>query len=454
MIKIKNVDMIHGNLFRSIIVYAIPIVFIGLVQSLFNAVDMVVLRCVADTVAIASVGATTSIIHLLINAFFGISAGAKVVLARYLGSGNDDETKKTVSTSMLTAVIIGIIAGILGFFLAPFFLNITNCPTECFDGALIYMRLYFISAPIMMIYNFGSAVLSVSGDSQRPLYYMLVSGVLNVALNFVLCFVMEEKVAAVAIATAVSQLLGAILVVLRLVRMSGVCRLDVKRLCWDNKAFGKIMFNGIPIGLSSALYPIANLQIQSAVNSYGPAVMAGNSAMANIEGIVGTVSNAAWGTTAGVFVGQNLGANNRKRVKQSILICLMTATVLGLIFGIGCTIFSRPLISLYVTDEAAIIAAQTRMMYTLLPHAIAAITGVLSNTLQAFGYSIICTGNSIVSVLLFRVFWMNVIYPIDQTFDMLCRCYIVSWLLVFTVNVVCVLYLYNFKLKRGVVKEV
>ena len=454
MLKIKNVDMIHGNLVRSIVQYTIPIILIGLVQSLFNAVDIMVLGTMADTNAVASVGATTSIIHLLINTFFGISAGAKVVLARLLGKGEEERIHRTVSTSMLAALVIGFVAGILGFFLSPFFLNVTLCPQECYNDALIYMCLYLISAPVIMIYNFGSAVLSVSGDSQRPLYYMLLSGGMNVVLNFVLCLVMKEKVAAVAIATAVSQLLGAVLVVVRLVKMSGVCRLDLKKLTWDNSAFGKIMANGVPIGLSTALYPIANLQIQAAVNSFGPSVMAGNSAISSIEGIVSTIANSAWGTSAGVFVGQNLGAQNKKRVKGSILWCLLMASSIGMLLGGLGTIFSRPLLMLYVSDEAAIVAGQTRMMYTLLPHAIAAITGVLSNTIQAFGYSIICTINSIVSVLLFRIFWMNVIYPINPTFDMLCRCYLVSWMLVLVVNIIFTLYLYNAKLKKGTIKEI
>ena len=454
MLKIKNVDMIHGNLLRAIIQYTIPVILIGLVQSLFNAVDIMVLGAMADTNAVASVGATTSIIHLLVNTFFGISAGAKVVLARLLGKGEEERIARTVSTSMLAALAIGFVAGMLGFFLSPLFLNITLCPQECYGDALIYMRLYLISAPVIMIYNFGSAILSVSGDSQRPLYYMLFSGGMNVVLNFVLCATMQQKVAAVAIATAVSQLLGAVLVVVRLVRMSGVCKLDLKKLVWDNSAFGKIMANGVPIGLSTALYPIANLQIQAAVNSFGPSVMAGNSAISSIEGIVSTIANSAWGTSAGVFVGQNLGAQNKKRVKDSIFWCLLMASSIGMLLGGLATIFSRPLLMLYVSDEAAIVAGQTRMMYTLLPHAIAAITGVLANTIQAFGYSIICTINSIVSVLLFRIFWMNVIYPINPTFDMLCRCYLVSWMLVLVVNIIFTLYLYNAKLKKGTIKEI
>ena len=183
MHRIKSVDMLHGNLLGLIIKYTIPIIFIGLIQSLFNAVDIMVLGYVADTNAVASVGATTSIVHLLVNTFFGISTGAKIVLARLLGSGEGERVKKTVSTSMLLALALGIVVAVVGYFLSPLFLELTDCPQECFDGALVYMRLYLVASPVIMLYNFGTAILSVSGDSQRPLYYMLASGGVNVVLT-------------------------------------------------------------------------------------------------------------------------------------------------------------------------------------------------------------------------------------------------------------------------------
>ena len=454
MLRIKSVDVLHGNLLRSIVVYCIPVILIGLVQSLFNAVDLMVLGYVADTGAVASVGATTSIIHLLVNTFFGFSSGAKVVLARLIGAGEEERTQKTVSTSLILALAIGLLTAVGGFFLAGSFLRITECPAECYEGALLYMRIYLAAAPAIMIYNFGSAILTVSGDSQRPLYYMLLSGGLNLVLNFVLCFLLPQKVAAVAIATAISQLVGAVLVVIRLLKMDGICRLNPRRMRWSNSSFRKLVTNGVPIALSTALYPIANLQIQTQVNSFGPATMAGNSAMSSIETMMGTIASSPWAATATVFVGQNLGANRTDRVKRSILYPLVISASLGVLLGtLGC-LFSRYLAALYVTEEAAIAAAQTRMMYTLLPLAVSGVNSVLSHVIQAFGYSTFCTVNSVVSVLLFRVFWMNLIYPLDPSFDMLCRCYLVSWLLILTVNVTFTLYLYYGKFKKGKLRRV
>ena len=453
MLRAKNVDMLHGNLFKTILIYSFPLFLISLIQNLFNAVDIMVLGAVADTNAVASVGATSSIHHLLINAFFGNSSGAKVVLARLLGAEKHKRVAKTVSTSMITGLAIGLVTAVAGYLLSPAFLRLTNCPAECFDGALIYMRIYVLASPVIMLYNFGSAVLQVSGDSQRPLYYMIVSGLMNVVLNFALCLIMTEKVAAVAIATVVSQLTGAVLVLIRLCRMDGPCRLNLRALHWSNVAFGKIMKNGIPIGLSSALYPLANLQIQSAINSFGAATMAGNSAAISIEALVSTATVTPWASSATVFVGQNLGAKNQVRVKNTILYTLALACGLSLLLcNIG-FLFSHQLLSLYVSEEPAIVAGQTRMLYVFLPYAICAVNSVLGHVIQAFGYSLFSTVNSVVSVLVFRMFWMALIYPHYPTYSCLCQCYLVSWFLILIVNVSFTLYLYLGKFKKGKLKK-
>lgn len=450
----KNVDILHGNLLRSIIVYTIPLLLVNLLQSLFSSVDIMVLGFVADTGAVASVGATTSLTSLLVNAFFGISAGAKVVLARLIGEGENERVQKTVSTSMITAVAIGFLTGVAGVILAPTFLRLTNCPAECFDGALLYMRLYIAAAPILMVYNFGTAVLNVSGDSQRPLYYMMLSGALNVVLNFVLCWILPQKVAAVAIATVVSQLVGAVLLVRRMLCMDGPCRLRLRSLQWGWAEFKKIMVNGLPLCLTTSLYPIANLQIQSAINSFGTATIAGNSASASIETLIANVSYTAWASSTVVFVGQNLGARNQKRVKQTLVYMLTIVIVLDLFLDVLASLFSQPLLQLYVyEDTAAVLAGQTRMRYTVYFHVICAINGVLSHMIQAFGYSFFTTASSIVSVLLFRIFWMAAVYPSNPTYDMLCRCFLVSWCLVLAANVIFSLYLYHRKLKKLTVSE-
>lgn len=453
MARIKNVDVLGGRLFGSILRFTIPLLFVSLIQSLFNAVDIMVLGQLANTDAVAAVGATTSIVHLLTTVSLGVSMGAKIVLARLIGEGVREKTEQTVYTTIITAFLLGGLTLAVGIIFSPLFLRITNCPPAIFDDALLYMRLYFAAAPAIMIYNFGSNLLQVSGDSQRPLYYMIASGLLNVILNFLLCLVMPQKVAAVAIATAVSQLLGAVLVFRRVLVMEGDCCLKLRASNWNWRAFYKIIANGLPIGLSNSLYSLANLQIQSALNSFGSAAIAGNAATVNIEGIAGSLAAAPWGSTVGVFVGQNVGADNKKRVKHSILLCTSIAMSIAIVIGVLTTAFSSPLLSLFVDSEDAVRYGQIRMLYIILPYAIASLNNLLSNVIQAFGYSIFCTINSIFSVFVFRMIWMNNIYPLCPTFHVLMQCFLVSWTLIAVLNLVFFFSLYYGRFKKNKIKR-
>jgi Na+-driven multidrug efflux pump len=315
------------------------------------------------------------------------------------------------------------------------------------------MSIYFAAAPAIMLYNFGSNVLQVSGDSQRPLYYMMISGSLNVVLNFVLCIIMEEKVAAVAIATAASQILGAFLVLRRISVIEGDCKLRIRGSRFNWRSFKLLMVNGLPIGFSSALYSLANLQIQTALNSFGAEAIAGNSATINVEGIMNSIAVAPWSSAIGVFVGQNVGAGNKKRVKQSIIVGLSVSIGLALFFGAIVILFSAPLLSLFVGGGEAVRYGQIRMLYIILPYAIAALNGMLANSIQAFGYSIFSTVNSILSVFVFRMFWMNFIYPLCPTFHVLMQCFLVSWTLTALVNLIFFFYIYYGKFKADKLKK-
>ncbi len=453
MFKAKNVDILHGSLLKTIIVYSIPIILVGLIQNLFNAVDIMVLGFVASDKAVASVGATSTIISFLVNSFFGLSNGVKIVLARLIGENDESNVKKTVSTAMLSSICVGVIVGIVSFVLAPVFLRLTKCPPECIEGALIYMRIYVAATPAIMVYNFGSAVINTSGDSQSPLYYMMISGGLNVCLNFLLCFILPQKVAAVAIATGVSQLVGAILVVRKLCKTDGICHLDLKNISWNKRAFGKIFANGAPLAISNALYPLSNLQIQTAINSFGAASIAGNSASSTISGLINTVATTPWGNSASVFVGQNLGAKNDERVKKSIKYLFIITTICSIVLGSLGTLFAKPLLSLFVSGEEAIRFGSIRMLYTVLPIVTLGINTVFAHTVQAFGYSAFTSANSIICVLGFRVVWMQFIYSKTPTFPVLMQCWPVSWCLILTVTLIFFFYLYFCKFKKGKLKK-
>ena len=453
MSRAKNVDVLNGSLLSSIIKFGIPLLLVSLMQSLFHSIDIMVLGQMADNEAVAAVSATGSVVSLLTTVSMGISVGAKIVLARLIGEGVGQKIERTVFTSMATAVILGAVTMIVGISFAPMFLSITKCPESIIYDSQIYMQIYFVAAPAIMIYNFGSNILQVSGDSQRPLYYMMISGGLNIVLNFLLCLVLTQKVTAVAIATAVSQIVGAVLVSRRILTMDGACRLKLKDGRWDWRSFKLLLTNGLPIGFSSALYSLANLQIQTALNSFGPQAIAGNSGSANIEGIQNSIANAPWSATVGVFVGQNVGAGNKKRVRNSILTCMAISVSIGLVMGITSYLLSRPLLSMFVDGEVALGYGRIRMGYLVLFCAVSCLSAQFSNSIQAFGYSLFCTINSIVCVFGFRMLWMNNVYPLCPTFHVLIQCFLISWILVCFFNGLFFFYLYFARFKKGKIKK-
>lgn len=449
----KNVDATKGSILPLIIVYATPLIISTLIQSLFNAVDIAVLSNMANAHAVASVGATTSIIHLILHTFVGLAAGAKLILARQIGMQDAESIHKTVSTSLITAVFVGIIVAIVGVIYAPDFLRLTKCPAECFDGAVLYTRIYLGAAPAILIYNFGSSIITAAGDTQRPLYYILAGGVLNAVLNIVLCLILPEKVMAVAIATASSQVLGSVLVILRLCKMDGDCKLDLKSIRFSWSAFGKLIRYGAPIAFNSALYPLANLQIQSAINSFGVAATAGCSAATTIESVPSAFVT-SFGTTASVFVGQNLGANKPDRVKKSFALCILLGVVTAGIIGSALYLSGEFWLALLVDrDPDAISYGMIRMFYLCLFYFIVGANNSMTNTIQAYGYSSFTAILSIFSVLIFRIIWMHFVYPHFETFDNLMLCFLVSWILVLAANIIA-LTIIMIRYKKGIFKKI
>lgn len=432
----QKTDATTGVLWKAIVTYAIPLIIGTLVQNCFSAIDLMVLGNMADSDAVASVGAASPIIGLVINSFIGIVGGSKIILAHQFGAKNSAQIKKTVDTSMLTAVGLGVLIALLGVPLAPGILHLTNCPAECFAGAVIYIRIYVAAAPAILIYNFGSAVLTSSGDSQRPLYYIIISGLVNVLLNILLCLILPQKVIAVAVATAVSQLVGALLVIRRLCSMEGDGRLVLGHIQYDAYSFGQIMKQGLPLALNMALYPLANLQIQAAINTFGVSAIAANSACGSIEGVPNAFSS-SFASTATVFIGQNLGAGKDKRAKSSFWYCLIITCVVGLILGVGIYLTGEFWLSFFIPgDEAGIRYGMSRMFYVVLFYFIACANGVLGASIQTHGYAAYTSLCSILGVCGFRFVWMTFIYPLFETFDMLMGCFLISWTLVLISNII------------------
>lgn len=444
----KRLALTSGPLLPAIVRFSIPLIIGSLIQLLFNAVDIAVLGNMADSVAVASVGVTGAVTGLLINSFIGFSTGTNIILARFLGAKDHENTRKTVDTSLIAAASIGVIVAVAGLFLSPLLLRLTDCPEECMAGAGVYLRIYFLATPAILVYNFGSAVIRVSGDTKSPLYYIVASGILNVVLNVLLCLVLEQKVAAVAIATLSSQVLSAALVVIHLMRMEGDCRINLKKWHFDPHTLVRILRYGFPSAITHSLYCIPNLMIQSTINGFGPAAISGNTAAASLEGMLSCIHN-GFGSAAMTFSGQNLGAKQDDRVKKTILYCFLIMVIAGSAIGLGSTLFGKPILRLYLPDDAlAIEAGMVRMRHISLFLGVGAVNSLLANVLNAFGYPILQTVCGMFSVLGLRIIWMTFLFPLWPSIEMLFFCYTVSWCTQFVLLSVAFAVIYR-KFRKG-----
>ena len=407
-LKAKSIDATEGRLLPKIFLYAFPLILSTLIQQLFNAVDLVVLGNMADDVAVASVGATTSIVSLLVTSFVGLASGTRVVLARLIGARDDENVRKTTDTSLLLSVGLGVVLAIIGFLFAPWFLDITKCPVECYDGALIYIRIYVVGAPFILLYNFGSSAVTAAGDTKRPLYYIMISGLINIVLNIILCLVLPQKVIAVAVATVFSQVIGSFLIMKRLLEIDGPCRVVIRKMRFNLGALGQVLRFGLPMMLTNALFPLSNLQITEAINSFGYLATAGNSAASTIETILSATS-APFGTTAATFIGQNIGAQKPDRVKKSFYLCLVLSVLIGGSIGV-LTYYTGSFWLGFIVGHGNTVAIKyglIRMSCTTLFYIVNCVNAVYSNALQAHGYSAFSAINSVFCVFIFRFIWMQ-----------------------------------------------
>ena len=431
--KKRDLDLIGGPLFTTMVQFAIPILLANVVTTLFNAADMMVLSWFAVGNEIASVGATSSVISLFSNFAIGLVAGVNIILARLIGQGDENNVRRVVSTAIFTALGLGVFLAVIGSIFGRPALVVMNCPEECLADGTLYLVIYFLGAPFLLLNQYASAIIRVSGDSRRPLNYMLISGATNVVLNTVFCFIFPRKVIAVALATLLSQALGAFLALRRLTVVEGICRWDIKTTRFDFSALKKILLYGIPAAFTTALYPISNVQIQSAINSFGPAAIAGNTAAIQYESIVG-VAGGAFQTTALTFIGQNLGAGKKERVYRSffyaaLMGCASTATLALSIYA-----FRNPLLSIFVAgDPASIAQGAVRLKYIMLFYILNAVP--MASAIQAFGHPTLQTSINIASILGLRTLWMQVFYPMNPTLDMLYVCFPITYV----TNAICYL---------------
>ncbi len=444
----------QGPLFSSILIFVIPIVLTNLVQTLFNAVDMVMVNFFSETgTEVASIGCTNALLNLFKTLAMGISVGTSILLARFIGARELEKIRKTVATSILFALLLGVFFAAVSILLMDAFLGMTNCPPECYEEARLYAILNMAGAPALLLYNYAATVLRVSGDSKRPLYYMLLSGGLNVLLNLVFCLILPSKILAVALATVLSQIVGAVVTTLRIFRMDGPCRMTFRLLRMDWGYFGKLLRYGLPSGLCGSLFALSNLQIQTALNAYGAATVAGESAAAKLQEIPLAI-HTAFHNAAQTFMGQNLGAGKPERVRKSFWYCFFTIVSVSFVLGVLMNVFAEALLYPFVgSNPESVYCGKLSTFY--LAFFFFLYTTPLAAAIQAFGYPTLQMAVNLLGVLGLRTVWMQFLYYpriLPQTLRSIYLCYPISYVLLVAVYVPIVAVLFS-RYKKGTFKK-
>ena len=428
--KIKKINMTDGAIVPSIIRYTLPVIFSGVLQLLFNAADLIVVGRFCNDLCVGAVGSTSSLVNLLTNLFIGCGSGVAVCVANSIGSGNKEYTRKIVHTALPLAVVLGVTVTFIGVVLSAPMLEIMKTPKNILPLSSIYLRIYFLGAVPNLVFEFGAAVLRASGDTKSPMKYLICAGALNVVLNIFFISAFKMDVDGVALATVMSQLLSAVLIVITLIRRNDECHLVLKDLKFHLPVLKKIVKIGLPIGLQGTVFSMSNIIIQSSVNSFGSAdIVSGNAAAANIEGFVYIAMNSFYQSSLN-FTGQNYGAGNFKRISKILRRNLACVTVTGIIGGSAVYLFAPQLLSLYVPgNEAAIKVGITRMAFICLPYFLCGAMEVLNGAIRGMGASLTTLIISVSCVCGIRLLWIFTIFNIESfhTLESLYISYIFSW---------------------------
>ncbi len=427
-IKKKQMDMIHGPMFYKILFFALPLAASSILQQLFNSADVAVVGRFAGSAALAAVGGNSPVINLLINMFVGLSIGANVIIANFIGQGREDKVKEAVHTVMSVALISGVSLLLIGIIIAKPILLMINTPSEVINLAVLYLRIYFLGMPFVMVYNFGAAILRSTGETRKPLYCLIISGIINILLNLLLVIVFHLSVAGVAIATVIADGVSAFLVVYFLSHSDDAIRLNIRELSLNKEIVVKVIKIGAPAGLQGVVFSLSNLFIQSAINGFGTHAMAGSSAGLNYEYFTYYMIN-AFNQTAVTFTSQNYGAKDLERCKRAFRISLVTGMALTLVMSfifVGATDFFA---GIYTNDPVAIKYAIIRMKHVTLLECLTGVYEISGGALRGMGHSLLPALLTVIGSCGFRVVWLYTVFKVVPTFTMLMNVYPVTWVI-------------------------
>lgn len=427
-LKKQKLDMLNGSIWNKLPVFALPIAATGILEQLFNASDIAIVGNFAQTdktAAVAAVGANSPIIGLILNLFIGIALGANVVIANAIGRDDKQTVQKAVHTSMVVSVIGGVLVAIIGELIAEPLLTALNVPDDVLELALLYLRIYFLGMPVILLYNFEAAIFRSIGETKMPLIALTLSGILNVLLNLFFVIVLKMSVNGVATATVLANVVSAGILYVKLIKSDKYIKVEFKKLRIDGKVFAKIMQIGLPAGIQSAVFAVANIVIQGAINSLGTTVIAASSAAFNIEIIAYNVMN-SFSQACTTFVGQNFGANKIDRCKKTLFLCLIedaiasgTAILIVLITG-------KFLLSIFNNNPEVIEIGYTRLVIIFIAYIFSMLYEVMSGYLRGFGFSLVPAILTTVGVCVLRIIWINTVFPANRTFVTIMTAYPVS----------------------------
>lgn len=433
MSKKYALDMTSAPFLKKIFIFAVPLVLTGLLQLAYNTADIVVVGRFAGSEALAAVGSTGSLINLLLNVFIGLSMGSGVMVARHIGSGDDERIIKCTHTAMLMSIISGVFVGIFGFIMSGKILVLMGSPGDVLPLATLYLKIYFLGSPGSMVYNFGSAIVRATGDTKKPLFILASTGLVNVGLNLILVIFFHMGVSGVAIATITSQYLSAIMIVLHLTRLDNACKLHFSKLHINKTELFKIIRIGLPAGVQNSLFSISNVIIQSTVNSFGSVAMAGIAAGSNFDSYIYTATNAI-SQTAMTFSSQNMGARKHENVGKIYRYCITIATVIGVVMGLVGRVFSSTIVSFFSTDAAVIEIGAERLAMIMPFFVFCSLMDVAAGQLRGMGESFKPMIVSLLGGCGIRLLWVFAILPMNRTLMFLYWSYPISWAATFAVQ--------------------
>ena len=436
--KSEKMDMCSGPVLKKMLVFAVPLMLSSILQLLFNAADIIVVGRFAGDDSLAAVGANSSFINLLTNFFMGFSIGVNVLVAKFIGAGKEKDASHTVHTAIALSLISGILMTVLGEALARNILIMMDTPTEILKLSLLYLRVFFLGTTANMVYNFASAILRAVGDTKRPLYYLTFAGFVNVVLNLLFVIRFEMDVAGVALATVISQCISAVLVVRCLIKENGCIKLNLKKIKIYKSKLIKILQIGLPASFQGIIFSFSNVIIQTSVNSFGPIVIAGNSAAANIETFVYAAMNAFY-QSALTFTSQNVGAGKYKRINKILMAAMLSVFVVGVVLGNLAADFGHPLLGLYTKSSAVVDAGMDRLNIISRTFVLCGIMDVMVGMIRGLGYSLIPMFISLIGACGLRILWIFTFFQMERfhRIKLLYVVYDISWALTFLAYIVC-----------------